>query len=94
MVHRLRGLHGLRKRREIRVLSLRGAKRRSNPDEDSLHTGLLRSARNDRWPPAMTGEPLSLRGGGNIVAVSDEAIHAGGCLHPGLLRFARNDERQ
>ncbi|MDR1470876.1 MAG: hypothetical protein LBT00_16480 [Spirochaetaceae bacterium] len=28
-------------------LSLRDAKRRSNPDEEGIHAGLLRSARND-----------------------------------------------
>ncbi|MDR1469156.1 MAG: hypothetical protein LBT00_07675 [Spirochaetaceae bacterium] len=34
-----------------RVLSLRDAKRRSNPDGGGIHTGLLRFARNDEGLP-------------------------------------------
>ncbi|MDR1468546.1 MAG: hypothetical protein LBT00_04570 [Spirochaetaceae bacterium] len=39
---------------------------------------------------AMTGEPLSLRGGGICRRRSNPAVE---CLHPGLLRSARNDGR-
>ncbi|MDR1468729.1 MAG: hypothetical protein LBT00_05490 [Spirochaetaceae bacterium] len=44
--------------------SLRGAKRRSNPDGEGIHTGLLRSARNDKRPARNDGriKSASIRG--------------------------------
>ncbi|MDR1470838.1 MAG: hypothetical protein LBT00_16290 [Spirochaetaceae bacterium] len=74
-----------------RRLSLRAAKRRSNPDGRGPHTGLLRSARNDRRDArndrrAMTGRGLSLR------AAKRRSNPDGEGPHTGLLRSALTND--
>ncbi|MDR1468785.1 MAG: hypothetical protein LBT00_05780 [Spirochaetaceae bacterium] len=71
------------KRRET-ALSLRAAKRRSNPDREGIHPRLLRPAMCRSL--AMTGERC------HCEPRSGEAIQTGEGIHPGLLRFAHNDE--
>jgi hypothetical protein len=65
-------------------LSLRDAKRRSNPDEEGIHPGLLRSARNDEGLARNDEAELSLRD------ASGEAIQTKKAFT--LDCFARNDE--